>query len=409
MLRQGLIGFSAILGASVLSYVYHFILVRLLDTGTYGSLSIIIGLFTIFIIPTQSIQRILARDVAKLYHGGGEDEARHLLRSSAKTVSVIGVVVGVIFLASAYAVSAIYDEPRLIAPLIALAFLAPFWYVLHVFKGYIQGREKMMVLGTTIVIEQAVKVVVGTALVLLGFSLFGAGAAIGSGVLVALPFMLIFCLKDFTGSVKKYKTSFTASFTKIFMADVLLMVFIFLDLFFVKYYLGSTQAGYYNVAALTSKVLMYSMFGIMLAFLPRASKLSIRDDWGKIRVLMVKSAAILLPLFLFLIVFTEPIVTISYTRDYLPAVPALRILLAGMFIYALFNIPLNLLWSQKEEDYPLALAAAIIVVDAILLYFLIPRYGLTGAALSTTLAATLLLAASYAKVAGMRKFNAPVK
>lgn len=405
MLRHGLIGFSSILGASVLSYIYHFILVRLLETDTYGSLSVIIGLFTIFIIPTQSIQRILARDVAKLAGAGKEAEIRYLLRSAMKSVAVIGLIVGVVFLVSAYVVSIIYAEARLFPPLAVLALLAPFWYILHVFKGYIQGRQKMIVLGVTIVLEQFVKVVLGTAFVLLGFSLFGAGSAIGSGVILALPFTLIFCFRDLWGKINKYKTAFTASFTKIFMADVLFMVFIFLDLFFVKYFLGSTPAGYYNVAALTSKILMYSMFGIMLAFLPRAAKLSIAEDWAKIRVLMLKSVLILLPLFLFLIVFTEPIVAISYTEAYLPAVPPLRILLAGMFIYALFNIPLNLMWSQHEENYPLALAVAVIFIDALLLFLLIPRYGLTGAAASTTLASLILLILSYAKIKSMRKFN----
>ena len=389
----------------MLSYLYHFILVRMLTPEIYGSLSVILGVFTIFIIPTQSIQRIIARDVAKLRQKGLRGEIRFVFRKSLGIVFIIGVVIGVFLMATSFIVSSFYGESDLRLPIQVLAVLAPLWYVLHVFKGYIQGMEMMVVLSITIIIEQVVKLLLGFVLVWLGYGLFGAAAPIGSGVFLAIPFTLLFCIKGIRGEVKRYAYAFKSSFAKIFATDILLMIFIFLDLFFVKKVLGSADAGYYNTASLTSKVLVSSMFGVMFAFLPRASKLNIGKDWAKIRVLILKSAVIVFPLFIILFLFPTQVITISFTEAYLPAVPPLRILLAAMFLFGLFNIPLNLMWSQHEENFPLLLAAMIILVDAALLYLLVPRLGLVGAAYSTAVSALILLAAAFMKINSMRHFN----
>jgi len=405
MLVHGIIGFGSVIIASVLSYAYHFIFVRLLPPEAYGSLSVIIGVFTIFVIPTQTIQRIVARDIAKLSHEGKSDEIRYVFQSTLKSASTLGVSAALILILSAYAISSLYHEQRLLRPLQLLGVLTPLWYVSSVLKGYVQGREKMFFVGLVLVLEQAVKVALAVVLVFLGYRLFGAAAPLGVGAFFVIPLLYVVSRKDLRGSKKAYETSFDGSFKKIFATEVLLMAFIYLDLFYVKKFLSPADAGYYNVAALTSKVLMYSMGGIMYAFLPKASKLTLGRDWSTIRTLMFKSALILLPLFIALSLFPEPIVRISYTSAYLPAVPALRILLAGMFLYALFTIPLNLMWSQKEEDFPLALSAAVLLLDAALLYWLVPAHGLLGAAYATTLSSMLLFALSYAKIRNMRTFN----
>jgi O-antigen/teichoic acid export membrane protein len=122
--------------------------------------------------------------------------------------------------------------------------------------------------------------------------------------------------------------------------------------------------------------------------------------------MMLKCVLILLPLFTVLLLFPEQIVKISYTETYLSAVPALKVLLVGMFVYAVFNIPLTLMWSQHEEDFPMILSFAVLVLDGVLLYCLVPKYGLLGASFSTTISAFTLLFLSYAKVKKMRNFNA---
>ncbi len=404
MLLHGLIGFASIMGASALSYVYHFVSVRLLSNEIYGSLSVIIGFYTIFVTPTLSIQRVVARDIAKLSHEKKEEEIRFVFRKNLRLVSFAGLIIGLLFFLLAYFISNLYQDSELLLPLKILALLIPFWYVSSVVKGYIQAKERIILLGIVVILEQVSKMVLGVSFMLLGYGLLGAAAPVGSGALLVIPLVFYFYCRELSGSSTPHDSHFNRSVTKIFLTDVVLMAFIFLDLFFVKYFLGSVEAGFYNVAALTTKVLMYSMFGVMYAFLPRASKLDLRKDWVKVKSLIVKSVVILIPLFLVLSIFTTPIVKVSYTEKYLDAVPALRILLVGMLFYSIFNIPLNLFWSQNEEDFPLKLSVVILAFDGILLYFLVPAYGLIGAAYSTTISSLVLLVSSFLKVNEMRKF-----
>lgn len=401
MLLEGFIGFGSIVAASFFSYLYHFVSVRILSPASYGSLSIIIGLFTVYTIPTQSIQRVVARDVARLSVGGMEGEVSYVFRKTLKYSAFLGLVVGALLVGSSYLVSGVYDEKALVKPIQALGLLVPLWYVSATLKGFVQGRERIVVLGAALILEQVVKVAAAVFLVYSGLGLLGASASIGLGALLVVPLILAYVIRQVSGERKNHELKIKASLMKIIATDVILMAFIYLDVFYVKKMLGSADAGVYNVAALTSKILMYSMAGIMYAFLPKASKLSLKKDWWEIRELMLKSAAILLPLFLVLSLFPAQIVRVSYTEKYINSVPALKILLLGMFTYALFNIPLNLLWSQHEEDFPLMLSVGVLALDAILLHHLIPARGLTGAATATALSSAVLLSASYLKLRRM--------
>jgi len=165
-------------------------------------------------------------------------------------------------------------------------------------------------------------------------------------------------------------------------------------LFFVKYYLGSEQAGYYNVVSITSKVLYYAVGGITLVFLPKSSKLSIYRNKKELKNLLIKSILLLTPIFVLFILFPSQIISFFYTEKYLIALDSFIILCVGMFSLGIFQIFLNLFWSQRIEKFPLILSAIVILVDILLLNYLIPAHGLIGASVATTLSAILFLISS---------------
>jgi O-antigen/teichoic acid export membrane protein len=122
-----------------------------------------------------------------------------------------------------------------------------------------------------------------------------------------------------------------------------------------------------------------------MVFLPKSSKLSISKDRKKLKELIGKSILFLLPLFLIFILFPKQIISFFYTEKYLVALDPFIVLSLGMFALGISHIFFNLFWSQRMEKIPLLLSFIVVLVDFILLNYLVPKYGLLGASIATSL------------------------
>jgi len=246
-------------------------------------------------------------------------------------------------------------------------------------------------------VYRLIKLVSALVLVYVGFGLVGAVASLAITPFAVLAFMGFYFRKyrkDLSKKAEKVKSyiSLRKPFLLILATNMLLMVFLYLDLFFVKYYLGSEEAGFYNVANITAKVLMFAVGGITMVFLPKSSKLDIKSDGVHIKDLLLKSIMLMLPIFAAFLLFPELIISTFYTAKYVSALMPFRILTIGMFAYALFTILLNIFWSQNKETPPFLVSLTVLPADIVLLFYLVPAYGMTGAAIATTLSSVALLA-----------------
>lgn len=388
MILQSMMGIAAVLIGAFLSYTYHFFMVRSLSPSLYGDLSLIIGILTIVLVPTGSLQTVLTREVARL---GKDESILGFLKGYMRNIVLFSLVGTVLFFLSSFLIGFVFNDQNIVLPLQIVSFSIPVSYILSLIKAYYQGREKIFVLSILLVAEPAVKMVSAFLLVYAGFGLLGATASIAIA-----PFIIIFLFaallwKMYRMDKIKRKINSNKPLFFVLLTNVFLMVFLYLDLFFVKYYLGSEGAGFYNVANITAKVMMFAVGGITMVFLPKSSKLNMQANGSQIKGLLMKAVMLMLPIFLVFLIFPEQIISIFYTSKYLSALAPFRILTVGMFAYAIFTILLNLSWSQNKEKAPLAFSSVALVADALLLFYLIPAYGLTGAALSTTISSIALL------------------
>jgi O-antigen/teichoic acid export membrane protein len=66
-----------------------------------------------------------------------------------------------------------------------------------------------------------------------------------------------------------------------------------------------------------------------------------------------------------------------------------------MFLFGISKVFLNLMWSQNLEMFPLYISLTILFIDVGLLNWLVPVYGLVGAASATTISSTVFLVPSF--------------
>ncbi|MEM4389724.1 MAG: polysaccharide biosynthesis C-terminal domain-containing protein [Candidatus Micrarchaeia archaeon] len=385
-----------------LSYLYHFAMVRLLEPTTYGELSVLIGIITILLMPAQTIQTLIAREIAKLDAQHRFAEGFAVARAHMRGIfvrSAAGALAAVILLELA---KPFYNS--FVSSLQLILLFVPIWYALYVARGFLQGKEWVLAVSSVSVAEPFLKVVLAVVFVLLGWGLLGALLPIGLAALIPL-LPLLWYFHTSHPRARPVPIHFGPSFKLVLATNVLLMCLLYLDLFAVALLRGSAEAGYYNVAGITSRILYFMAGGLLLVFLPKSSKLG----FGQARELgwlLLRSLAFLVPAFLVFILFPHEFIFLFYTARYHLAVVPFVILSIGLFLFSAFYLMLNLLWSQRAERFALLASAAALGIDALLLALLVPLLGMVGAAISTTVASALLfVSGALYLVARWRKTN----
>ena len=83
---------------------------------------------------------------------------------------------------------------------------------------------------------------------------------------------------------------------------------------------------------------------------------------------------------LFLVIFGKPLIALLYTPEYLPAYPALLILMVGLLVANTFYWNRIALLSLGLADYPAKINSIAAVLKVIGIIIIVPVYGYLGSA-----------------------------
>ncbi|MBU1197108.1 oligosaccharide flippase family protein [Candidatus Micrarchaeota archaeon] len=389
LFRSNLIATSGTLANLFLAYLFHFVMTRMLLQSQYGDLSVLIGLFAVASVPAASISAVLTRELSKLEAKRQFKKMHFVLFKYLKNVTLLSaLLIIVISLAALF----VYNSRELQWAAAIISLGIPAAYFMNMASSYFQSKENIVVLMAIGVAREFFKLASAVLLVFMGFGLLGAAASFPAGYLVVVLVLAAFFRFRLKGTTP-YTISLKKSFFILMLTSFMISAFMYLALFFVKYYLGSVSAGIYNVAEVTSKVLFYLAAGIVLVVFPKSSKLSYAKDPAALKQLIWKSSAFLLPVLVAFVLFSGPLISFFYPDEYAGAAPVLTLLAIGTFFFAIFTILLNIMWSQRQERFPFLLLIAGIGLHALLLNLLVPVLHLQGAALAVVLSSFTLLTA----------------
>lgn len=163
------------------------------------------------------------------------------------------------------------------------------------------------------------------------------------------------------------------------------------ELLWVSLLRNPLEAGYYKLALSLANVAQLPVSPLPQATYPELSREVARKNWSNVRYILKRGSILAggytLAISLGLLVLGRPLIKVLYTPEYLPAFPALLILLAGFLVANTFYWNRISLLAIGHPDFPakVNLALAIMKVAGVLL--LVPRYGF--------LVSAALLAGSY--------------
>jgi len=153
-----------------------------------------------------------------------------------------------------------------------------------------------------------------------------------------------------------------------------------IDLLMVKYMLGATEAGYYSISqVLAENTIMFPVVVGLLLF-PKLSAIKEREEKMQLaNKAVLATAALMLPAVVVAALAAAPIISIAFGRNFLPAVSPFAWLMPGSYFLGIETVMVQLL---NSEGFPPIIVVAWIVdtiINIALNFWAIPRYGITGA------------------------------
>jgi O-antigen/teichoic acid export membrane protein len=163
------------------------------------------------------------------------------------------------------------------------------------------------------------------------------------------------------------------------------------ELLWVSFLRNPTESGYYKLALALANLAQMPVAPLPQATYPELSREVARKNWSNVRYVLrqgsILAGSYTLLVSLVLVFLGPPIILYIYAPEYLPAYPALLILLAGYFVANTFYWNRVALLAIGLPDFPAKVNLVLAVLKITGIFLLVPIYGY--------LASAALLAGSY--------------
>ena len=402
----------------ILGYLYRLIVARYLGPEEYGLLNLgfaVIGILTAFAV--FGLPSGVLRYVA--YFKGKSDNSRlkGVIISSLKISLPLSIFLAIILFVLSDIISInLFHNPAL-SPIIKILSIAlPLFSIISILESVSQAMQliKYNVLIRNIS-ESAIQLILTIILILLGYGIFG--AVIGHVVAVftsAVFFIIVIHKKVFPFLDKHIKTTNTYK-ELILFSWPLIFVYIFgrlqnwIDSISIGIFKSASYVGLYNAAIPTSQLLMILPATVGALFIPTITQLYAQNKSNEINKLyyITNKWAFLMnfPVFLLLIIFSKQILNILFGQQYTEAYMAMIILCIGYFLYSMIQLSSGVLQSVKKTKVLMMNTLVFSILNILLNFALIPKYGIEGAAIATSISLILLSVLFLIEVHKFEKLN----
>jgi len=272
----------AVTVASALNYVFSIIMTRMLPhAGEFASFNSLNSIFLIVVMGAISVQTVITKYVAQFEVTGERGKVKLLLRRFSWWLLLLAGAIMLISLAAAWPLAHLL---KLSSPALILIVGTSVGITLYLTlpNGLLQGEQRFLALGGAAISVATLRIVIGMALVAIGFGVYGAlGAATIAGIIVAA--VIIYFYRDmFRGPVEQDETFHPVTALKalipVALAIFLVIFMTQIDVVLVKALFGAVVADRYSYAALAGKAVFFFPDGVGLVMFPKVSAMRARGE-----------------------------------------------------------------------------------------------------------------------------------
>ncbi len=350
---------------SVCNLFYHFIMVRMLSPIDYGHLNTLLAIFMIISMPTHSLQIVTTRYVSLfLAHQQFKKIGAFLQHLLIVMASVSCSIFLITLFANPFISSFLKLESWSLVTLLGICLF--FGLIIPIPWGGLQGLLKFESLCINLTLNGGLKVLFGFLLVRIGWGVEGAMSGIGLAYFTTTVLSLLMLWKGITrntgakcqekSTLQTDPLSWKEVSTYFFSAGLSFFCFLILtnvDLILVKNIFTPPEAGYYSIAQMAGKIILFLPLPIVMVLFP---KFAYGEALGNTTLPLLNQGLIIGGLlcggvFLLFQLFPLEVIWILTGKRPLECVPLIRLFSLNMTIFSLLLILLYYHLSKKGKTF----------------------------------------------------------
>lgn len=288
-IRHGSWMFIATSIGSLFNLFYQLYMVRHLTPVDYGILNSLLALLLIVSVPAGTLQTAITKFVSGFHAHKQWGQIKFFLSKFSKIVFLFGITFSLIIILCSSYISLFLHIPS-IGLVVAVGVLMLVSVFLPLGLGGLQGLQMFRWLGLSGIMGSGLKLALGITFVSLGFSVMGAlGACIVSSLsMLLLSFVPLrrFILEKSRLSAGSTETTnpgnsldkidYTEVYKYFLPVAITFLCFMALvngDVILVKHFFSPLEAGYYSIAQMVGKIILFLPGAITIVMFPKASNL----------------------------------------------------------------------------------------------------------------------------------------
>ncbi len=370
------------------SYLIHILLGRYLGPEKYGTFGIVTAIYSLWLIfLSNGFRQAISKYISEF-----RNLSAVIYRKGLFLQTIFSLFLTSLLFLGSQRIAFFLGDVNLGGYFRFSSLILPFSAIYFIGLGKLNGEKRFGREATVMSIYYLLKLTGITILVvILGWGISGAigGMFLASAVISILT--IILCPgRNRHGDFAVQKLIFFAlPILSFFLAVNLLMN---LDLIFVKRLLAQEAfTGFYTAAITIARTPYFLFYAFSATLLPTISHSFTKGNLSEARMYISKYLRYFLifalPLTVLISAKAANLVVFVYGLKYENSGIPLSIIIFGMFFLSFFMLLATILFGIGKAKLALLIQSLLLPLDILLLYYFIPRFGLAGAALATTLAA----------------------
>lgn len=375
-----------------ISFVGAAVVARLIGPLDFGAVSLGSKLLIFLsIVSLVGLQTGVARYLPRFE---GDARRRGVIVSALQIVVPLSVGVAVVVILSAGLLSRrVFTDPSLAPVLVVFGAAIPFAAFTKLAVGTMRGHERVLprVLMTDLTIP-GVRLVVAAAAIFLGYGVAGVafGYAFAYVVAATIGGYVMLRYTSVASSVAYDRLhgellGFSAPLT---VSQIMSRVLVGADTFLIAFFLTTDRVGVYAVVYPLAGLLLVTLQSAGFVFEPIISELHSNSEFARMEQIYHFATKWTLlgsiPVFVLVGLFPETSIGLTYGPAYTSGAMALTILTVGFLFHTAVGPVTSILTSAGLTRHIMIVTSTTAVGNIVLNLVLIPRYGIIGAAVATT-------------------------
>ena len=379
--------------SSLVHFLLRVVLGRELGASGLGLYTLV---FTIYMFGMQfaafGIGAALTKYVAE--HNENLKKVEEFVSSGVIGSFISGLTFGIVLYLSSNTIAInFFHSPEMVHLLKITAFCFPFIALQKTVLGTLNGLRKMNYFAFVSIVQNVSVFALSVVLVIL-FKLNVTGAVFGFVLptIVMGPLALGFIKGFFRVPSKLFNTvlrELSWFGVYVVLTNSIGLVLSQIDSLLIGYFMNETEVGYYAVAVVLIQGITLLPGAIQRVTFPAIASYHGKNEYENIRKLIKKTLAktFLITIFLsaLLAIFGKFLISFLFTEEFLPAYLPLLILLIGYTIYAPVVAIGGTLSSIGKVNIEFRVSALCALINIILNVIFIPKFGIVGAAIATSM------------------------